>query len=878
MIGLSSQAQQTYCPNLNFGMGNFTNWQCYLGSCESGIANISPSNSMTGRHTIMNYPQLLAAGQLFDERCVNIRKVPNGFTYAAKLGNEVSGSEMEGLEYTLTVDSSNSLLLVYFAWVMEDPGHTPEEQPRFTLTVKDSVGNSISSNTLPCAFYEFKPSADLDGLICTGDVFGRDWTTVGYSLEPMIGRTIKIYFETRDCSLGSHYGYTYIVAECRPITIDLIFNEGQFAARFRAPDGFQRYTWTRSIGQMLPNSSGVGKQFQNLTLPDAFDGEIVTCEMESALNSECSITIHTIVKKTSIDATFGYGIMEDGEVDFISNNNQNCYDTCNRTVTFVDRSKVVNSKQASRLWMIHGLNQAIPNDSMVTVTFPDPGLQGLDSIQYLVRLTVVAENGSVDTSENLQGHYITIYASPKVNIASFSKGSSAYAKAIPVQGVFVNFTWSWEDANGIQQTVTGDSVQLQDTGIYMLVSESKGDCIIEKNLFRVTSSYQISELYTMEGVVVSSDGYPFSGANIYLSDSVSIFDSTITDASGAFSFLVESNASVTLTAKLAGYTFTPEFITCDSVTGNLSGQDFIAIIAESPFTSISGRVFRQNQTPLSSGLVSLYSLQTLSQYILTATVAIENDGTYLFADVQSGSYILKAVPASSENALPTYHGNTEIWNLASVVTAGNSHLQNMDISLIPIAPLNGNSFISGYVGEEGNGTQGISHKSVTYPVEDVCVYLQCWENSLWNTIAQTLSNVEGYFEFRNISAGRYRLILDVPGLTIDNPVVMDINEGDTIQDIEYEITETGINNNTVGITSFVKDENLKIYPNPVQNTLHLQSSSTIEQVSIYDISGRMLQQIANPSQEVNISHLANGIYLVKVKTAGGEVVKKIVKQ
>jgi hypothetical protein len=53
-----------------------------------------------------------------------------------------------------------------------------------------------------------------------------------------------------------------------------------------------------------------------------------------------------------------------------------------------------------------------------------------------------------------------------------------------------------------------------------------------------------------------------------------------------------------------------------------------------------------------------------------------------------------------------------------------------------------------------------------------------------------------------------------------------------------------------------------------------------EQISIYDISGRMLQtfEVLKTSKVLDISHLANGIYLVKVKTEEGEVVKKIVKQ
>ena len=68
---------------------------------------------------------------------------------------------------------------------------------------------------------------------------------------------------------------------------------------------------------------------------------------------------------------------------------------------------------------------------------------------------------------------------------------------------------------------------------------------------------------------------------------------------------------------------------------------------------------------------------------------------------------------------------------------------------------------------------------------------------------------------------------------------------------------------------------INLYPNPAQNTLYIESAETVEQVIIYDISGRTLQQTNNPNTSIDVSNLANGIYLVKVKTAQGETVRKI---
>ena len=106
-----------------------------------------------------------------------------------------------------------------------------------------------------------------------------------------------------------------------------------------------------------------------------------------------------------------------------------------------------------------------------------------------------------------------------------------------------------------------------------------------------------------------------------------------------------------------------------------------------------------------------------------------------------------------------------------------------------------------------------------------------------------------------------------------------------------------INVGNVGIAETQADR-INIYPNPAQGTLYVISAEAVEQVSVHDVSGKILLQTSatamghTPSLSNNvgtsneietplsmdISTLANGIYLIKVKTAQGETVKKIVKQ
>jgi hypothetical protein len=76
---------------------------------------------------------------------------------------------------------------------------------------------------------------------------------------------------------------------------------------------------------------------------------------------------------------------------------------------------------------------------------------------------------------------------------------------------------------------------------------------------------------------------------------------------------------------------------------------------------------------------------------------------------------------------------------------------------------------------------------------------------------------------------------------------------------------------------------IKVYPNPTSGELTITNyKSQITDIAIFDIYGREIQisnlksQISNP--QINISHLASGIYFVKITTEAGEVVKKVVKQ
>ncbi|MDR2085619.1 MAG: T9SS type A sorting domain-containing protein, partial [Dysgonamonadaceae bacterium] len=80
---------------------------------------------------------------------------------------------------------------------------------------------------------------------------------------------------------------------------------------------------------------------------------------------------------------------------------------------------------------------------------------------------------------------------------------------------------------------------------------------------------------------------------------------------------------------------------------------------------------------------------------------------------------------------------------------------------------------------------------------------------------------------------------------------------------------------TTGIDDVV-DRGLRVYPNPVQSELFIQSERPIERVEITDVSGRAV--VSTNSTTVNVSHLPRGVYSAKIFIGNQSFVKKIVKQ
>lgn len=273
---IASNAQTIYCPpNVDFELGDYSNWQFYVGSCCTGgglgTMNITlpvstpPSSAyipcafaltgpapatgsvaLTGIDPFGGFP-VVAAG-----------------VYSLRIGSQRTMNWAEKAEYYVHVPAgtTNYGLIYRYAAVLEDPGHPPSQQPRFDITATDSatgtilpcanvnyVSGSLPSFTGPVsnAFAPITASCSNTAAAAvsghTTNTYYRPWTTATVNLSGYSGHTIIMSFAAGDCQPSGHFGYAYIDMSCGLYAISLTAGCTDTTVTFVAPPGFSSYAW-----------------------------------------------------------------------------------------------------------------------------------------------------------------------------------------------------------------------------------------------------------------------------------------------------------------------------------------------------------------------------------------------------------------------------------------------------------------------------------------------------------------------------------------------------------------------------------------------------------------------------------------------------------
>ncbi|MBS1511804.1 MAG: PKD domain-containing protein [Bacteroidetes bacterium] len=282
------------CPvNIDFEMGDFTNWQCWVGTHYETISGVkdtidlgtTPVAPVNGRHTIISpSPALDQYGQ-FPVSC------PNGSGFSVKLGSNAEGSGLnkaEGLSYTFTIPAGQNKfsLTYYYAVVLHLPTshNIPSQLPKFVI----SLENLTDGGNLPCPLDPFTPSGLPGFHNAPGDIQFKPWAAASIKLDGYAGKTIRISFKTANCTLGGHFGYAYIDlgSQCSSSFDGAVFCPDDASVTVTAPPGYATYNWYNGLmTQILGNA-------QTLTLtPPPLSGDSLKVELIPFNGYGCTDTL-----------------------------------------------------------------------------------------------------------------------------------------------------------------------------------------------------------------------------------------------------------------------------------------------------------------------------------------------------------------------------------------------------------------------------------------------------------------------------------------------------------------------------------------------------------------------------------------------------------
>jgi hypothetical protein len=173
-----------------------------------------------------------------------LRTIPEGEKASIRLGNWHTQAEAECVEYTYTIDTlTSAVLILNYAVVLESPNHDSLSQPRFTLKI---LKNGKPLDRYGCGEAYFSSGFNTDGWQSFASAGGgglyKDWTTVGINLRDYHGEELTVQLTTYDCIEKGHYGYAYFTLGCSDGKIEALSCGESPENSFKGPDGF-KYRW-----------------------------------------------------------------------------------------------------------------------------------------------------------------------------------------------------------------------------------------------------------------------------------------------------------------------------------------------------------------------------------------------------------------------------------------------------------------------------------------------------------------------------------------------------------------------------------------------------------------------------------------------------------
>ncbi len=252
-------SQADCCNNIGFESGTIGGWSAYKGFAIvvndaqwNAFVDTATNASLLDRHQhVINTVSVIDS---FSNNDACMTSLLPGSGKSVRLGNALSGYGAARMDYRITIDSCNTGLMYSYALVLQDPGHSPEDQPRFDVKITDTLGNVLGGT---CGFYSVYAGSDPSFHQGLGSVLYKCWSSVCVDLRAYIGQTVVVSFRAQDCGQGAHFGYAYIDARCIQLESRATICPGAMnLIKLTAPPGFSAYQWFTPNGQPITTTGG----------------------------------------------------------------------------------------------------------------------------------------------------------------------------------------------------------------------------------------------------------------------------------------------------------------------------------------------------------------------------------------------------------------------------------------------------------------------------------------------------------------------------------------------------------------------------------------------------------------------------------------------
>lgn len=296
-----------------------------------------------------------------------------------------------------------------------------------------------------------------------------------------------------------------------------------------------------------------------------------------------------------------------------------------------------------------------------------------------------------------------------------------------------------------------------------------------------------------------------------------------------------------------------------------------------------------------NGKIVIYRESTTGSQMDSVTSQNVSTPTFTIAAPDSGKYILKFVPSSLLYQV-SYSDTAKSWDKATVYNnfCFNSFSAVFSVPQYDTLTAAGTGEISGKLIEGqsyGKRTNGV--KAPGQPIGGIIV--KGGRNPGGQFFSQTITNSNGDYRFKNLPAGDYFILVDIPGLDTASTHHITLN-GNQINNLGFVIDSAQVVPSTsssvtagpdVSVNEINEEKyNFNIFPNPIKNYFNLEfnviRSSKIK-IEIYDIAGKKVKDVYNSThskgifkQQFIISDLRSGMYFMKTYINHDEIIFKLI--